>query len=677
MSAFSWRDWLFSGKTFAAAILALYIALALGLPRPYWAMSAVYVVSHPLSGATRSKALYRTLGTLLGASAAVWFVPALIDAPLILSAVVALWTGTLLYLSMLDRTPRSYVFMLAAYSLPLIALPAVNNPQGVFDIAVARSEEIILGIICASLVAAIVLPTRVSQALNGRLQAWMNDAADWAAEVLVPTDASKPAHHRHKLASDILALDLFITQMAYDAENREQVGLTRELRARMGMLLPVLSSLTGSLGEIRSQHHAVPDTLQTLLQHIASWIKQPYAPDMAMQAQLLRQQVQAYQPGPEVPHWIALLATNARARMLSLIALWQDCMQLQAQIRAGERDARWQPIYARWDLTSKARHYDYGMLWFSAGSASLFTFIACVLWRELGWADGASAVTLGAVACCFFAALDEPVPMLKIFFRWTVVSIVISAMWLFAVLPLSHEFETLAVLLAPPFLLIGLLITQPRYNLIGMLLGVNTATFLGVQGVYDANFTSFFNGNLAGLAGILFALIWTLVTRPFGVELAKRRLIQSSWRDLARNAAGDHEDDYRHLTARMLDRLGQLMPRLAASGDDSFSDGFRELRVGFSTLDLQRDEHRLQGPAQDAIHDVLCGVASHYDRALALAETTTASEQLRGQIDVAIERARHIDSAAALEAQNALVEIRTSLFPGATGPAATVALQEG
>ena len=47
-------------------MLALYLALAIGLPRPFWAMLTAYVVSNPLSGAVRSKAVYRVSGTLLG-----------------------------------------------------------------------------------------------------------------------------------------------------------------------------------------------------------------------------------------------------------------------------------------------------------------------------------------------------------------------------------------------------------------------------------------------------------------------------------------------------------------------------------------------------------------------------------------------------------------------------------
>ena len=65
----SWRDWIFSAKTFIGAMLALWIALRMGLDRPYWAMATAYIVAQPLTGAMRSKAAYRFYGTVLGAVA--------------------------------------------------------------------------------------------------------------------------------------------------------------------------------------------------------------------------------------------------------------------------------------------------------------------------------------------------------------------------------------------------------------------------------------------------------------------------------------------------------------------------------------------------------------------------------------------------------------------------------
>ena len=74
--------------------------------------------------------------------------------------------------------------MLAAYTLPMVALPAVSAPDQVFDLALARSEEILLGIACASLVAAVVWPGKVVPVLGARVDQWLRDAAQWAAGVL-------------------------------------------------------------------------------------------------------------------------------------------------------------------------------------------------------------------------------------------------------------------------------------------------------------------------------------------------------------------------------------------------------------------------------------------------------------------------------------------------------------
>src|SRR6188768_717790 len=97
-------DIIFSVKTFIAAMAALLIGFAADLPRPYWALATVYITSQPLAGATRSKALYRVIGTLVGAAASIVFVPALVNSPELLSLTIAAWVGLCLYVSLLDRT---------------------------------------------------------------------------------------------------------------------------------------------------------------------------------------------------------------------------------------------------------------------------------------------------------------------------------------------------------------------------------------------------------------------------------------------------------------------------------------------------------------------------------------------------------------------------------------------
>lgn len=56
------RDWFYGVRTFGASMLALYIALLMEMPRPYWAMATVYIVSSPFVGPTSSKAHARAAG---------------------------------------------------------------------------------------------------------------------------------------------------------------------------------------------------------------------------------------------------------------------------------------------------------------------------------------------------------------------------------------------------------------------------------------------------------------------------------------------------------------------------------------------------------------------------------------------------------------------------------------
>ena len=71
--------WIFSLKSFIGAMLALYLSFRLGLPRPFWAPLTAYVVAQPIAGAVRSKALYRVIGTFIGALATVIFIPTFIN----------------------------------------------------------------------------------------------------------------------------------------------------------------------------------------------------------------------------------------------------------------------------------------------------------------------------------------------------------------------------------------------------------------------------------------------------------------------------------------------------------------------------------------------------------------------------------------------------------------------
>ncbi|MDQ0467415.1 FUSC family protein [Labrys wisconsinensis] len=666
----TWRDWLFSAKAFLASMLALWIALAAGLSRPYWAMAAVYVVANPLSGATTSKALYRALGTLLGAAGSILLLPPLADTPELFSLAVALWTGGFLFVSLLDRTPRSYVFMLAGYSLPLIALPTVSEPGTIFDVAVARTEEITLGIVCASLVFALVLPVRVGPVLGAQAAAWLRDAGAWAGAILRREGATGATRERQRLAADIRAMDMLISQIAYDAATPVATRQARELRGRMAVLLPILSSLADRLEAVRA-NGAEPAGLAAVTAGILAWMEAgpEAAPD---EVDRLQQALAALEPrGAAARDWDGLVLSSALERLKELVDLWQDCRALQRRITLGHRADRWKPAFRHRRTVGARPHYDFGLLLFSAGSVVLATLAACFVWIATGWDQGAGCVIMTAVGCSFFAALDNPAPQIRSFVIWMGVSVVASAVYLFAILPAVHDFPMLVAVFAVPFLIVGTLVTRPQFTMIAMLLAVNTASFVGLQASYSADFATFANGNIASVAGGLFGLVWSLVTRPFGAAFAARRLVRAGWADIAATARGGANRDPDVFAGRVFDRLGQLVPRLAQTADPDVAaaDGLAELRIGMNILDLQRIRPALPAGLHPSLDAVLDGVAAAFGRRVATGRAEPAPESLLRAVDAAL--------AALTEARigtgeraglQALVGLRRALFPHAPGP---------
>jgi uncharacterized membrane protein YccC len=164
-------------------------------------------------------------------------------------------------------------------------------------------------------------------------------------------------------------------------------------------------------------------------------------------------------------------------------------------------------------------------------------------------------------------------------------SVIFSSLYLFLVLPNLHDFPMLVLAFAVPFICIGTLTVQPRFYLGTLLTIVNTSTFISIQGAYDADFFTFLNSNLAGPVGLLFAFIWTLVMRPFGVELAAKRMTRFAWRDIVEMTEPATLAEHRQVGVQMLDRLMQHLPRLSQTGQDS-GVALRDLRVGLNLLDL-------------------------------------------------------------------------------------------
>ncbi len=657
------RDWFYGVRTFAASMIALYIALLMQMPRPYWAMATVYIVSSPFLGPTSSKALYRAVGTFIGAAAAVLFVPMFVQSPYVLVVVIALWTGTLLFLSLHLRTANNYALMLAGYTLPLIALPVVNNPLGVWDVAEARTEEIFLGIAVAAVVGAMFWPRRLAPVFNDSVSKWFTDASTYSLRFLSRNvQPEEVSALRTSMVATFNSLELMIGQLPHEGSRPQTVRNTKELRGRMIHLLPVIDALDDALYALERRTPELVDKFAPLLAATTEWLEHKDADLDRWQA--LKDQLEALQPAPEaLDDRKQLLFSNAIYRLGEWIDLWQDCRSLQYAIQCESQDS-WRAAYRHWRLGRLSPFLDRGLMFYSAASTVTAIIVASVLWILLGWTDGGSAVILAAVACSFFASMDDPAPQIYRFFFWTAMSVVFASLYLFLVLPNLHDFPMLVLAFAVPFICIGTLTVKPQFYL-GMLLTlVNTSSFISIQGAYDADFLSFANSNLAGPMGLLFAFIWTLIARPFGAELAAKRLTRFSWRDIVSLSEPATLSEHRLLGIRMLDRLMQHLPRLAMTGQDS-GVALREVRVALNLLDLLAYTPRVLGVPQVLLRQVVAEVGEYFKACLKAGERLQAPSPLLMTLD----RTRRALSGAGDDETrrhllHALSGLRLALLPG-------------
>ncbi len=144
-------------KTGLAFALVFGIALQAGWMNPYWAGWAVAVVALPTAGASIQKGLLRIWGTIPGCIAA-----------LVIHALAGQdrWTFMLLTCGwmffttymMVRKKKDSYFWVMAGYVCLMILLSDVDSSAGMFESAVFRNVETIMGVVVYTLISVFLWP---------------------------------------------------------------------------------------------------------------------------------------------------------------------------------------------------------------------------------------------------------------------------------------------------------------------------------------------------------------------------------------------------------------------------------------------------------------------------------------------------------------------------------------
>jgi uncharacterized membrane protein YccC len=664
--AFSFRDrhaaLIFALRTFAAAMLAFSIALLLNMPRPYWAMASVYITSNLFTGATYSKAVYRILGTLIGAAATIVLVPNLVNAPEMLSLAIALWVGICLYLSLIDGTPRSYVFMLAGYTVALLGFPIVSMPQLAFDIVIARVQEITLGIICASVVAMLVLPRSVASVVTAQTDAWLAGGRRLAVDVLTGHGGDRERNsERIRLATAASEIDQLGRHLGYEVASSANIarGLQR-LRQHMLSLLPLLGSIEDRKLALNS-HDEASARIDGLGARMARWLEA--GGHDGPEARALRAALDEVRPALDADAgWTDITAAGLVVRLRDLVDVVQDCQLLREAIADGRNPDSLPLVFTPDTLTVAVPHRDHGPAFLAAESVALAVLACCGFSIATGWSDGVAAPLFAAVVGSLLAGVDDPLPTFRNFYGLFLIVIAIHGIYVFGVLPRMTTLEMLIAALMPTFLLFGWMAARPSTARIGSMLAIYISTQLALTETYSADFSSFANSSVALMLGVALTGVICGIVRLLGAGWIARRLLRSNWTTLAAVAERKSDQDPFALASLMQHRLALLAARITVVPADARSGAanLRQLRTALNVLGVRRASLDLSRHTRAAIEAFFARVAS-------ICRTHTAGplpDGLVGRLDGTIAfTLQESPSEARDQVLMGLAGVRSGLFP--------------
>ena len=249
LPSFPAKAWYHAISTLVAAMLALYVSFALELDSPGSSVVTVLIVSSPLPGMVLSKGIWRIIGTLVGVIISIVLISCFAQSPPAFILSLAIWLGLCTYVSSLLRYFRAYAAVLAGYTISLVALPAADNPDLIFDLATGRIAVVTVGILCTALVKSLIVlnvgERRLKPALEGALAA----TAEFAAQAL---DLEPGLPQRRKAVADRLAaLDPLILAAANEsAATAQQAPAVRLYVSILINIVTLASSVRDALSTL-------------------------------------------------------------------------------------------------------------------------------------------------------------------------------------------------------------------------------------------------------------------------------------------------------------------------------------------------------------------------------------------------------------------------------------------
>lgn len=658
----------FSLKTFAAAILALAISYWLEVKDPQWAVFTTYLLAQPLVGAVWAKGAFRLVGTVGGAVFAVLCVGLFAQAGPLFILAMALWLAFCTYGATLARNYASYGFALAGFSAPLIGFGSVATPDQVWSMAVDRTTEVALGIVCVGLVHVLVLPRYAGDALRASLAATFSSLAHFAAIVLRPGTSEKVfTDIRGQMSGEVIKFDSLRFYAVFEAPELRghDEALSRMMRAFLG-LLSVARGLYVRLDDLR--RHEDPtmaarldpalDKVAELFEAIAADRDGPSSP--AVNAALTAARDVTGQAQAQLEAKVESEPLESLANSLLVLQRTGDMITSLSRVVVGVTGAPAEPSGPRFVA---AIEQDRGAALAQAARAASALILIGVFWIASAWTAGAMAMTGLAIMMVFFVTTEKPGRVALSYVLVVALAMAVAFFCMAFLMPRLGDFEMLAALLAVVLIPTGIIMLIPKYAFVAAAFAAFFLSQLGLSNMPSFDTATYIDNSIGLLLGLAVGVLAIDLILPYNPETTRRR----EWADVVAALPAAARGERPEIGARLPIQLAllKLMPRLdlTVPSDDEILGG--SFGAASMSLELVRLRNRIAEPAFPA--DARGAVTACLDT---LAQAFEQLVQAKGPAD----RARIMDEAAsAVAAARKSLAIEPPMTTG-TVSADTIAL---
>lgn len=572
-----WRALAASLRHALAALAALAIAYWLALPEPQWAILTVYLLTQSTAGAALSKGVFRFLGTVVAAMAGLVFVKLFSQSPVLLVAAAAAWSFACYYGASRLTGFAAYGFMLAGYTGLLVTFQGAGDPHAAWSVAVNRATEISIGIACASLANAVILPAYAGAHLRDLLAQTLRELATHAAAALkgtMPVEAFMG--QRGEVLAKIVTFDALRAFTQLEAREMRVDAARLRVAVREGLATVAgARSLCLRLTDLRTQGpldaavtlHLLP-ALDVALATLDRISRGPVTPaglvrdraDLALARRRLaaaERTVEALAgslPLAVLADMIAILRRTTRMlRALSILTRATGAV-IDPGLMPPSPSGRVEDAARALGAT---RHREALLQGTRSGLAVL---VFCLFWSATAWDQGIAGITGLALMSYQCVSTDDPGKIGWPYFRAVIAACFAAYLVMAHVYPWLEGFGMLAAFLLLVLVPLGLLIGTRRF---GASAGTFTIYFVAAAttgNVYTPDPLGFANF-CAGLVFGMFVCLMVARLLPVTAKASRQQAYRQSIAVLLPKAASGAMPAHR-AGRDILDLLAGVLPRL-------------------------------------------------------------------------------------------------------------------